>query len=133
MASPIREAEQRRNLAFPSPRSASFGGRPSSTLPGGIVGSGGGALASAARLASSQPGLSRSEFEAQLTSLAPEGGFVDFDLNKVFGIYKQLTSPTGTSPETAEDVTSPEPEGPGRFGATRPGDLLGASALRFGA
>jgi hypothetical protein len=53
----------------------------------------------------------------------------------VFNTYRQLTSSTGAVPTSAEEVTSPEPEGPGRFQATRPGDLVperGAASLRFG-
>ena len=107
-----------------------FGGVVSDTLPGAIVGGFNTALGPAASLASSQPGLSRSQFRAALEALAPEGGFSEFDLDSVFGIYKQLTGGSGAT--SADDITSPEPEGPGRFGATRPGDLLGAGALRFG-
>lgn len=106
---------------------AKFGGASGDLLKG----FGGGGLNLAARLAASQPGLSRSEFEHQLQSL---GGLAEgADVDSLFGVYNQLTSPTGTSPQNADEVTTPEPEGPGRFGATRPGDLLGASALRFGA
>lgn len=124
-----------------------FGG--SSGPRGGVRSTGGtgpnrGLLAWVARLANTQPGLNREDFRRMFS----EAGFVDaFDLKhegldrklsqgvaQAFRQYRLLTG--GTAPQTAEEVTSPEPEGPGRFQATRPGDLLpdrGAASLRFGA
>ncbi len=96
-------------------------------LGGGVGGSAGSALAFASSLASSQPGISKAQFDA----LLQEAGFKSTPL--LFDTFRQLASPSGNAPKSAEDVTSPEPEGPGRFQATRPGDLVGADNLRFGA
>lgn len=90
----------------------------------------GSALAAAAQLANTSPGLSRGEFEARLREIDPSGG----DIKALYRQYQLLTG--GTAPTSAEEVTSPEPEGPGRFSATRPGDLIPSSPgapLRFGA
>ncbi len=100
---------------------------------GGAVTGGGpnSGLSQAAALAARQPGLSRAQFDAEIRKLAPEGGFEEFNIGAAFSVYKQLTGGSGAT--SADEVTAPEPEGPGRFQATRPGDLLGAASLRFNA
>jgi len=101
----------------------------------GVGGGGTGVLQRAARLAATQPGLSFAEFKSAIGDF--DSGIVDPEqvLQNSFAIYRQLLSPTGSRPGSGEEATSPEPEGPGRFQATRPGDVLGggAASLRFGA
>lgn len=93
----------------------------------GQAGSLGSPLALAASLASTAPGLSRADFEARLREAIPKGG----DVNALYQQYRLLSG--GTAPMSADEVTSPEPEGPGRFSATRPKDLIPTSPMRFSA
>jgi hypothetical protein len=80
----------------------------------------------AARLAHDQPGLSAGEFMRAMSAAGygaddPRGGGIGFLSGGAFyGIYQQLS---GGGPKTVS--------APGRFQAERPGDLLGASDLRF--
>jgi hypothetical protein len=101
---------------------------------GGVVG--GSPLAYVARLAAAQPRLSRAEFGKLLSEagISHEGGFGGNVHDNLFQTFRQLTSASGDVPTSPEEVTAPEPEGPGRFQATRPAELLKPGApLRFGA
>lgn len=123
-------------------RALSFGGKPDES--GGIAGSASvgigpnaGALAYAARLAAERPNMTPQEFRKAME----EKGFVnEFDTGKLKGknvlgaggagsLYSVYASLQGQGP--AGSGISPAPEAPGRFLAERPGDLIGADALRF--
>lgn len=123
-------------------KSLVFGG--TATERGGTTSFMGSDLSAAARLAAERPGMSRAEFEEAFGGARGTRSITFFgqerriptgsgSVEQLWNVYRQLTSGTGgPTPTSAADVTSPEPEGPGRFQATRPGDLLGASDLRFG-